>query len=120
MLRNYIKEQLEKCAFADLSDFDPVTNTFRIKKYSKPVYNLHKCYLVSLLPHLLSPSAVIATNWNAGAVPPHQFLKIYVSRILGKMIYVDSIAYDIDSQTDLGQIWSGWLPIEEITQIAAF
>lgn len=119
MLRKYIKDQLDKCNFADLSNFDPENNTFLIKKYSKPVYSLQHCYLVSLLPQLLQPNSVLAINWNAGAVPPYQTLKIYVSKVLGRMLYVDSVAYDINSQKD-GPIWSGWLPIDEITQLAAF
>lgn len=119
MLRKYIKDQLDKCSFADLSNFDPDSNTFLIKKYSKPTYTLHKCYLIGLMPQLLLPNSVLATNWNNGAVPPSQYLKIYVSKIMGKMIYVDSVAYDINSHTE-GQIWSGWLPIDEISQIASF
>ena len=48
MIRPIIKEQLEKCQFADLNNFDPATNTFYIKKYSKPTYEVNHCYLVKL------------------------------------------------------------------------
>ena len=119
MLRKYIKDQLDKCCFADLSNFDPTTNTFMIKKYSKPVYSLQHCYVVNLLPHLLQPNSVLATNWNSGAIPPYHTLKIYVSKLFGRMIYVDSVAYDVATQQE-GPVWSGWLPIDEINQLAAF
>ena len=35
MIRPLIKEQLEKCQFADLNNYDARTNTFQIRKYSK-------------------------------------------------------------------------------------
>jgi len=38
MIRPIIKEQLEKCQFADLNNYDPKTNTFLIRKYCKPTY----------------------------------------------------------------------------------
>ena len=39
---------------------------------------------------------------------------------VGKMIYVDSLVFNIDTKSDTNIIWSGWLPTEQITQIATF
>ena len=41
----------------------------------------------------------------------------YVSKILGKMIHVDSVGFDLENKRDLTNFWSGWLPTEEITQL---
>ena len=120
MIRPIIKEQLEKCQFADLNNFDPVTNTFYIKKYSKPTYELNKCYLVKLPISIVNVSdSVLAVNWNNGSCPKTQYLKIYISKTMGTMIYVDSIGFDFDTRQDISLMWSGWLNTTELTQISA-
>ena len=120
MIRQIIREQLEKCQFADLNNFDPNTNTFYIKKYSKPTYELNHCYLVKLPLNIVNaPDSVLAVNWNNGNYPRAQYLKIYISKTLGTMIYVDSIGFDFDTKQDLQLMWSGWLQTETLTQISA-
>ena len=120
MIRPIIKEQLEKCQFANLNNYDPTTNTFLIKKYSQPTYDLNKCYLVRLPVSIVNTTdSVLAVNWNNGTCPRTQYLKIYISKTLGNMIYVDSIGFDFDTKQDLNIMWSGWLNTSELTQIAS-
>lgn len=120
MIRPIIKEQLEKCQFADLNNYDPMTNTFLIRKYCKPTYELNHCYLVRLPNSIVNNSdSVLAVNWNAGAFPRTQYLKIYISKAMGPMIYVDSIGFDFETKQDLTLMWSGWLNTSELTQISA-
>lgn len=120
MIRPIIKEQLEKCKFADLNNYDPKTNTFLIKKYSKPTYELNHCYLVKLpLSIVNAADSVLAVNWNNGLFPKAQYLKIYISKVFGTMIYVDSIGFDFNTKQDLSVMWSGWLDTTSLTQIAA-
>lgn len=120
MIRPIIKEQLEKCQFANLNNFDPTTNTFLIPKYSQPTYEINKCYLVKLPLNIVDTAdSVLATNWNNGSCPKAQYLKIYISKALGSMIYVDSIGFDFETRQDLNIMWSGWLNTSELTQIAA-
>lgn len=120
MIRFIVKEQLEKCQFADLNNFDPATNTFYIKKYSKPTYEINHCYLVKLPINIVNTvDSVLAVNWNNGSSPNTQYLKIYISKIMGTMIYVDSIGFDFETKQDLSIMWSGWLNTSELTQIAA-
>jgi hypothetical protein len=76
-------------------------------------------YLVQLPLELVNnTSSVVASNWNNGTAPKFQYLKVYVSRLLGKMVYVDSIGYDVNTRQDINTLWSGWLPTEEIMQLA--
>ncbi len=119
MIRPIIKEQLEKCQFADLNNYDLNTNTFTIRKYCKPTYELNHCYLVRL-PNTIVDRAdsVLAVNWNSGSFPRTQYLKIYISKVMGPMIYVDSIGFDFNTKQDLNLMWSGWLNIDELTQIS--
>jgi hypothetical protein len=119
MIRPLVKEQLEKCQFADLNNYDASTNTFYIKKYSKPTYELNHCYLVRLPLNVLTADSVLAVNWNSGSFPVTQYLKIYISKIMGTMIYVDSIGFNFDTKQDLNNMWSGWLDSSQLTQIAA-
>lgn len=120
MIRPIIKEQLEKSQFADLNNYDPSTNTFFIRKYCKPTYELSRCYLVRLPLAIVNTSdSVLAVNWNSGTFPRTQYLKIYISKVMGTMIYVDSIGFDFDTKRDLNLMWSGWLNTSELTQIAA-
>ena len=119
MIRTIIKEQLEKCQFADLNNYDTATNTFIIKKYSQPTYDLNKCYLIRLpIAVVNNKDSVLATNWNNCSFPQTQYLKIYISKVLGNMIYVDSIGFDFDTKQDLNLMWSGWLNTSELTQIS--
>lgn len=118
-MREIIKNQLLKCTYANLNNFNPETNTFYIPKYSKPQYVVGKMYLVQLpLSIVNNTSSVVAANWNNGTAPQFQYLKVYVSKLLGKMVYVDSIGYDVNTRQDINALWSGWLPTEEIMQLA--
>ena len=113
-----VKKQLRKINWADLSNFDPTTNTYYIKKYSQPTYSIGKMYIVKVADQLVcNNNSVVAANWNNGTSPQFTCLKIYVSKIMGKMIYVDSISYDLTNQKDLALAWSGWLPVDNLTQI---
>ena len=85
----------------------------------KPQYVAGKMYLVQLpLSIVNNTSSVVAANWNNGTAPQFQYLKVYVSKLLGKMVYVDSIGYDVNTRQDINSLWSGWLPTEEIMQLA--
>lgn len=120
MIRNIVKQQLEKCNFADLNNYDLKTNTFIIRKYCKPTYEMNHCYLVRLPLNIVNiADSVLAVNWNNGTFPRSQYLKIYISKMLGNMIYVDSIGFDFETKQDLNLMWSGWLNTSELTQIAA-
>lgn len=120
MIRQFVLDQLARCTFATPISFDEKTNTFVIPKYSKPVFSIGKCYLIEIPNHLLSQDALLASNWNNGRVPPAAYLKAFVSKTMGKMIYVDSVVYNIELNKDTTDLWSGWLPCEEIKQLAVF
>ena len=119
MIRPIIKEQLDKCQFANLNNFDPNTNTFIIPKYAHPTYEVTRCYLVKIPNSILNNSdSVLAVNWNNGSAPGTPYLKIYISKAMGNMIYVDSIGFDFNTKQDLNVMWSGWLNTSELTQIS--
>lgn len=119
-MREYIKDKLRHARYADLSRYDKKTGRCFIPKFTKPVYEIGKSYIVQLPAHLVNnPNSVEAINWNNGTSPKGNILKVYVSKILGNMIYVDSLIHNIETGTDSIIMWSGWLPFGEIHQILA-
>ena len=115
-----VQQQLNSCNFVDLqkATFDEETNTYLIKKYAKPSYLLNKCYIVRVArEYVNNASTLLAINWNSGSSPKSDYLKIFVSKTAGKMIYVDSVCVDPASYNNLASVWSGWLPIDALTQI---
>lgn len=119
-MRKIIENQLKQVRLADLSNYNSETGICIIPKYSKPTYDIGKCYIIKIPAHLINnPMSVLSTNWNHGNSPKCEYIKAYVSKYSGKMIYVDSIGFDIVNNKDLNIMWSGWLPMDEITQTAA-
>ena len=118
-MRELIKQQLLNCTYANLSNFDPKTQTFIIPRYSKPKYVLGNMYLVQVSGAIVNNNnSAVASNWNNGTSPAFPFLKIFVSKELGKMIYVNSIGFDPNTKQDINTLWSGWLPTEELIMIS--
>lgn len=118
-MRDYIKKQLARCAFADLSNFDETINTYHIPKYTKPRYEVGKCYLIRLPNYLINnPNTLLATNWNKGNAPRHEVYKAYVNKMMGSHIYVDCLAFNMELRQDMSDMWSGWLDINELTQLS--
>lgn len=118
MIRPIIQKQLDKVAFADLSNYNAETNTFIIPKYSKPLYDVQGCYLVKVAKDIVgNTDSALAANWNNSTAPRFEYLKIFVTKKMGGMIYVNSFGYDIDTKQDLMIAWNGWLPTNDLTQL---
>lgn len=118
-MRDIIRKQLEECVFADISNYDPETNTFLIKKYNRPDYKVGSCYLIKLKDNVLyDKDSVLAINWNKGNLPIHNYIKIYVSQTMGKMIHVDGLYHNFETGEDYKEMWSGWLNIDDIILIS--
>lgn len=116
-MSSYIYDQLKQVNLADLSNYDANTNTFHIKRYAAPQYDIGKCYIVRVNNHLINnTTSVLAINWNNATAPQHEYYKVFISKLMNKMIYVDGIAVDTNWQS-IGTTWSGWLPLDSITQI---
>jgi len=115
-MNKIIKEQIEKCKVADLSQFDSSTNTYHIKKFNQIRVEVDDCYLIKLDTTLLNKdtSSVLATNWNKGTYPPCIYFKAVVSKVLGKMIYINGLGYNNETKEDLDIMWNGWLPLQDI------
>lgn len=113
MRSKIVEEQLQRCQVANIKDYDDSTKTFHIKRYSKPKFEKGKCYLVHLSNEIVNnTSSLLSVNWNNGRAPEHNYYKVYISATMGKMIKVDSIAFDYENKLDLDKMFSGWLDTE--------
>lgn len=62
-MNKIIEEQLKKVVFADLNNYNENTNTFIIPKYSKPSFEIGKCYLVKVAGRIINNNiSSLATN----------------------------------------------------------
>lgn len=111
-----IEKQLKQVVNADLSNFDPETNTYYIPKRVDKKIEEDKCYLIRLKPQAFTNRYVI-DNWNNGSIPDCKYLKIDVSRKMSKMIKVVSVGFDYEHNKDLSYFWNGWLSTDDIEVI---
>ena len=112
-MNNLIEKELEKVERADLTNFDPETNTYHIPKRTDIRVLVDKCYLVYLTDSFFADTT-LKVNWNNNSVPSYRYLKIDVSKVMSKMIKVVGIGYDFDKKQDISYFWSGWLSLDKI------
>ena len=117
-----IKDQLSKIQRAEVPPFDEDTTQITLIKGSVKVTNdlqEDHCYLISVEDYILKPPEgfTLHTNWNNNIAPKHKVMKIDVAKIMGKMVRVNSVGYDMKNQVDSTDVWSGWLPRKSITII---
>lgn len=116
-MNKIIEKQLKQVQIADLTDFNKDTNTYNIPKFCQKRVSVGECYIIKLDRCLLSKtsSEVFANNWNKGSIPPFEYMKVDISKILGKNIFVNGIGFDFQTKQDINEMWSGWLPLTQIT-----
>lgn len=114
-----IKDQLQKIRRIEVPEYDDSTNVITLQKGSSVLCSglqEDHCYLISVEDYILNPPEgfTLHTNWNNNITPKHKFMKVDVLQIMGKMIKVNSIGFDMKNQLDLGDPWTGWLPQKSI------
>lgn len=112
-----IKKQLEKVEYADLSNFNAETNTYIIKKRVDIKLEVDNCYLIRVKPSAHN-NFVVISNWNNGSMPSSEYLKVDISKIMGKMVRVVGVVHDYQTHQDLASFWSGWLSTDDIEVIS--
>jgi hypothetical protein len=115
-MNKLIRNELNKVTTADLSNYNKDKGEFLIPRIKQFRLEENSYYIIKLDNSLLdeNKTSTLSANWNQGTLPPSKYLKIDVSKIMGKMVRVNSIAYDYDNNKDLNIPWSGWLPITQI------
>lgn len=118
-LNKRTQEQLSKVSVAKLDEFDEVTLTYHIKRYTEFHYEENNCYLVRLNDILLRQDGLplLVTNMNRNTFPREKYLKVDVLKSVGDMIKVIALGYSIDTAKDLNYTWEGWLPTQHIEML---
>lgn len=113
-MNKIIKQQLEKIQLADITNYDPETNTYHIPKRTTIKLEEDEYYLLTLQPEFLNDT-IIRDNWNKGSVPPALSFKAEVEKTLGRMVKIDSIIVD-EEGNDTDKFWSGWISTDYIAK----
>lgn len=115
-MNKLIKKELEKVSVADLSHHDESNREFFIPRFKQIMLKVDSCYLIKLDKSLLvdNEMSTLSSNWNKGTLPPCEYLKVDISKVMGKMVRVNSVGYDFNNKKDLSVTWSGWLPLPSI------
>ena len=108
-----VKEQLSRVQFADLSNYDESANTFYISKINQIKLKVGNSYIIKVKDSI-KEDEILKSNYNQGKNPPINYLLIDVLNILGKIIKVNSIEYDIVNNQTIGNLWGGYLTIKDV------
>lgn len=116
-MNKIIEEQLKKVSCADLSDFDPNTNTYHIKRRVDVKLEAGNTYLIKLDDKLLVSDLCpqLQYTFNGGRLPIDKYCKADVEKVVGGYMRVVCLGYDNECKTDLASVWQGWLPISSVT-----
>jgi hypothetical protein len=114
-----IKTQLNKIRTVKIPPYEDNTTSITIpmRTPNDPIIlEEDKCYLIQVEDYILNPpdGFTLHTNWNHNKIPKCKYMKIDVNKIMGKMIKVNSIGYDMDSKVNINEMWEGWLPEKSI------
>lgn len=108
-----IQEQLKRIQFADLSNYDKETNTYHIPKINQIKLKVNHQYLIKIKDSLYN-NEILRNNYNNGKNPPCKCYLVDVVLILGKIIKVNGVEYDLTLNKVLNTLWSGYLAIKDI------
>lgn len=113
MLNKIIEQQLNKVQNADLSNYNPETNTYFIKKRIDIKLEEDKGYIIYLKDSAFTNTTII-NNWNNGSFPKTRYLKIDIIKKMNNMIKINSIEYNLITKQNLDKHWSGWLCVDNL------
>lgn len=114
-----IEKQLKNCKRCEIPFYDENTTSLVIPKNSikkELGWSKDSCYLIKIEDYVINPPPgfTLAQNWNNGTTPPSVYMNVCCIQIMGKMIKVDGISFDIDKNVPLDKAWCGWLPIAAV------
>lgn len=115
-MNKIIIEQLKKCTVARIPPFDENTTHMEIPQVTAKGDT--SCipghyYIIELDDYLLK-SCTIHINWNKNIIPLSKHYKCECIQIMGSMVKINGIAFNIELETDLDSTWEGWLPLNNI------
>ena len=114
MYNKLVQQQLDKVKEADLSNYDPEKGVFIIKKKEAIRFLENQCYIIQVDKELINNNKTLLANWNRGFLLSAEYYLIDIHQVLGNMLKVSGIVYNIETKQTLNTMWEGWLPTENI------
>lgn len=116
MINKIIEQQLQKLKVATIKSYDDLKHTYVFGKHEANKFKVGNCYLLRLDTKLLTPynNDILCSNWNGGRYPMHKFVKVQVTKIVGKMLYTSGVYCDDFTREPIGEFWTGWLPDDQV------
>jgi hypothetical protein len=115
-MNKIVEQQLNNVKIADLTNYNPDTNTYYIPRYNETKLEVDSCYIICLDDVLLKydEDSTLISNWNRGTYPKSKYMKVDISKKVGDMVLVNGLGYDYNTKQDTNVLWNGWLPIKKI------
>lgn len=115
MINPIIKKQFEKCIRCSVPPITDDTTSIFIPKNSikeKLGFKKDNCYLIEIEDYVLNPPPgfTLSQNWNSGTNPPGKYMNICCIQLMGKMVKVDGVEFNMEQNTPMDKVWCGWLP----------
>lgn len=119
MINPLIKKQLNDCKRCNVPYYNNDTTSIFIPKNSikKDLgFTKDNCYLIQIEDYVVNPPSgfTLAQNWNGGTTPPSTYMNVCCIQVMGKMVKVDGISYDINNNIPLDKTWCGWIPVAAV------
>lgn len=118
-MNKIVEDQLKKVKICKLPEYDESTLELHIPKQSSNIQcsvEENHCYILQLERYIIDPppNFTLHSNWNKGIPPKHEIVKAEISKIMGKMIKINSVGYDMKNNIDTNDLWEGWVPLKGI------
>lgn len=112
-MNKIIKDQLKMCRVAVIPEFeDSATHIYIKRKSCLSADDMlpNHIYVIKIKDAVIRNNT-LASNWNGGNHPKYSCYKVEKVGIVGNMIKLNGIAYDIDSDVNIySEAFYGYLP----------
>ena len=114
-----LSNQLKMVTSVDLSD---VPSDFHVLVIDKQQtledvdLNVGQSFLIELEDYIINPppNFTLSDNWNGGSNPTQKYMRVIVVQVMGKMVRVQGVGFDMKTHENIGDVWEGWLPRKSI------
>lgn len=122
-MNELIKAQLRLCQKAKVPELSGNETKIYIPKGAillPEFVSIGGYYIIKLSQYVVDPPEgfTLHANWNNGIGPKEQTMQCVVENVLGKMVRINGIGFDIINSCYIeGTEWQGWVPQKSITII---
>ena len=116
-MNKIVKDQLKKCNYCDLSNYNEETNSYLIPKVSGVKLEKNKEYIIELSDKAFDSNYYVNINWNKGRAPKSKYYNCEVFDITGKIARISGVSYDPETDLTTQEYWNGFVSIDHINVI---